>query len=244
MSNIQKYEPKPLPKLDELYGDIEVSSKQNDLNRLLNQPPNPKWLKPHPTATKKVNGRDAPIDYLPIERVEFLLTTIFIEWSVDVKSVQTIANSVVVVVRLGVVNPITGQWQYNDGVGAAPINTKKGAAATDFGLVLHSSVQTAAPAAETYAIKDAAEKFGKIFGKDINRADEINYLQTLDSKFSKPATKEAIPDELKEVIAISDMENLTNIYKNNQEYHTNPEFMQLLTARKRELNANKNKQPA
>lgn len=31
------------------------------------------------------------------------------------------------------------------------------------------------PAAESYAIKDAAEKIGKLFGKDMNRADQINY---------------------------------------------------------------------
>lgn len=244
MSNIQKYEPKPLPKLDDLYGDIELVGKQNDLNKLLNQPPLPAWLKPHPTATRKVDGKNVPILYLPIERVEFLLTSIFIEWTVEVKTVQTIANSVVVTVRLGVVNPISGQWQYNDGVGAAPINTKAGAAATDFGQVLHSSVQTAAPAAESYAIKDAAEKFGKIFGKDMNRADEINYVNALDQKFNKQANKEEIPDELKEVIAVSDLPNLTNIYKSNPEYHTNPEFMKLLTARKKELNGNKDKQPA
>jgi hypothetical protein len=33
----------------------------------------------------------------------------------------------------------------------------------------------AAPAAESYAVKDAAEKIGKIFGKDLNRKDEIIY---------------------------------------------------------------------
>ena len=31
------------------------------------------------------------------------------------------------------------------------------------------------PAAESYALKDAAEKIGTIFGGDLNRKDEINF---------------------------------------------------------------------
>ena len=33
----------------------------------------------------------------------------------------------------------------------------------------------AAPSAESFAIKDAAEKLGKIFGKDLNRKDAMAY---------------------------------------------------------------------
>jgi hypothetical protein len=33
----------------------------------------------------------------------------------------------------------------------------------------------AAPAAESFAVKDAAEKIGKLFGRDLNRADQILY---------------------------------------------------------------------
>ena len=49
------------------------------------------------------------------------------------------------------------------------------------------SVMKAAPAAESYAIKDAAEKIGKLFGKDLNRADKIMYdsLLTLVKKDDK-----------------------------------------------------------
>ncbi|MCK5612897.1 hypothetical protein KAR91_64080, partial [Candidatus Pacearchaeota archaeon] len=58
---------------------------------------------------------------------------------------------------------------------AAPIQTDKDAAATDFSKVKTDAVMKAAPAAESYAIKDAAEKIGKLFGKDLNRADGIAY---------------------------------------------------------------------
>jgi hypothetical protein len=40
----------------------------------------------------------------------------------------------------------------------------------------------AAPAAESYALKDAAEKLGRIFGKDINRKDTIDITPSLQNK--------------------------------------------------------------
>jgi hypothetical protein len=43
----------------------------------------------------------------------------------------------------------------------------------------------AAPAAKSYAVKDAAEQIGAIFGKNLNRADKANY----DSLAENPALK-------------------------------------------------------
>jgi hypothetical protein len=75
-----------------------------------------------------------------------------------------------------------------DGIGAAPIQTDKGAGATDWNAVKTDGVQKAAPAAETYAVKDAAEKFGKIFGRDVSRKGSMNYTDLL--------KKSAFNDEL------------------------------------------------
>lgn len=217
-----------LPKLEELYGDIELASKFNDLNKLLNAPPKAEWIKIHPMTNTK---------YIPIERVEYLLTTIYLKWKKKIKSVQMIANSVVVTVRLYVLDPVTGDWDWQEGVGAAPIKTKKGAAATDFSQVLDSAVQTGAPAAESYALKDAAEGFGKIFGKDLNRKDEINYQDMQDSKFKDNGAKVTeVPEELVDVIEFTDtIEKLTEIYNKNAEFHSIPSFMRILSARKAEI---------
>lgn len=216
-----------LPKIEELYGDIELASKHNDLNRLLNCQPKPEWI-----FENKFAGNSK---YIKVGTIEYLLTSIFIKWRVEVRSIQVIANSVVATVRLFVLDPVTNEWDWQDGVGASPIQTKAGAPATDFSQVNTSAVQMAAPAAETYAFKDAAEKFGRLFGKDLNRKDEMNYEDTLQKRFI-PKEVNIIPEELKFSISEADAENLGNIYKSNQEYHTNPEFMQLLNARKKELN--------
>lgn len=230
MSNITKYEKRPLPKIEDLYKDLETSSKQNELNKLLNYDPKPEWIKQNKFANNS--------NYIPVGVIEYLLTSIFIKWRVEVKQVQVIANSVQVTIRLYVLDPISGEWDWQDGIGASPIQTKQGAAATDFSQVNTSAVQMAAPAAESYAFKDAAEKFGKLFGKDINRQNEsVNYSQMMDSRFGGKQVIE-IPKDLLIIIAeTKEKEKLFDeIYKNNTEYHNNPKFMQLLNQRKTELN--------
>lgn len=169
---------KNLPTLTELYsGELDIKKKQNELNVLLNQPPREDWVKKHPFA--------ANVKYLPIERVEFLLTMLFLDWRVEVKNIMVIANSVVVTIRLHYQNIINNEWSWQDGIGACPIQTEKGAGAMDWNKTNNDAVMKAAPAAESYAIKDAAEKLGKIFGKDLNRKDVIGYESLLKSGISK-----------------------------------------------------------
>lgn len=157
-----------LPTYEELVsGDLPAKNEQNKLNLLLNCDPSEKWLKKHPLAKN--------VKYMPIEITEWLLTRLFLKWNVEVRNVQVIANSVVVTVRLHYQDILSNEMLWQDGLGAAPIQTKSGAAATDWNMVLTDAVMKAAPAAETYAVKDAAEKIGKIFGKDMNRADKIAY---------------------------------------------------------------------
>jgi hypothetical protein len=176
-----------LPALKDIYnGDLELKGAQNKLNILLNQPPNPKWIKDHPFAKN--------VKYIPIERVEYLLTRLFIKWRVEVKSVQTVANSCVVTIRLHYQNIEDNEWGWQDGVGAAPIQTEKDAGAMEWDKVRSDSVMKSAPAAESYAIKDAAEKLGKIFGKDLNRKNGETYdflEQTFAEKVTEKRNKQA-----------------------------------------------------
>jgi hypothetical protein len=160
-----------LPTLQEIYNEDIKIVEQSKLNLILNAEPRQEWVKTHPFVKN--------LKYLPIERIEYLLTMIFSKWSVEVKSTQLIANSIVVTVRLYVQNPITGEMDYQDGIGAMPIQVQKGQGATNFEKMNSSAIQIGAPAAESYAIKDAAEKFGRIFGKDLNRKDFIVYTDRL-----------------------------------------------------------------
>ena len=171
-----------IPSLSELVKDTEMSLKENALMVILNQEPPKEWLKDHPM----IPG----YRYLPIERVEYLLTRIFGKWWVEIKNVQQVANSMVVTVRVHVINPLTGEVDWQDGVGAQSIQTDKGAGAMDWNAAKADGVQKAVPSAETYAIKDACDKFGKIFGKDVSRKNQINYNKLLKIKEENPLKTE------------------------------------------------------
>lgn len=161
-----------LPTLAELYSDKEGTIEQSKLNIILNAEPKKEWIKPNP--------KNKDLKYIPIEKVEYLLTMIFGLWEVEIKDVKILANSVVVTVRLRVKNPLNqSEWLYQDGVGAQPIQIKAGSGATEFDKMNTFAIQIGAPAAESYAVKDAAEKFGKIFGKDLNRKDEMGYVDRM-----------------------------------------------------------------
>lgn len=192
--NIAKLKPKEerkLPSIADLYADESLAplARSSAFQVLLNQPPAPQWVKKHPIIKKEVvddhgNKQSVPLEYIPVERIEWLLTNIFIKTRVEVKSVQLIANSVCVSVRLHYFDHIEKEWSWQDGVGAAPLQTDKGAGATDFNAIKSGAVQMSAPAAESYAVKDAAEKIGKLFGKDLNRKDIISYDSLVD-KYAK-----------------------------------------------------------
>jgi len=184
-------EKKNLPTIKEIHsGDLSGAKDQSKLNQLLNNPPEQKWIKDHPIAKG--------VKYIPIERIEYLLTAVFLKWWIEVQEFKLIANSVSVHVRLFYIDPINGVPMHQDGLGAAPLQTDKDAGAIEFDHIKNDAVMKALPAAESYAIKDAAEKIGKLFGKDLNRADQILY-DSLGSKFD-PDPLDKVKQELKEAL--------------------------------------------
>lgn len=183
---------KELPKLEELHYDITVAYKNDSFKLLLNQPPVATWVKKNPFVKDK-DGNNA--DYLPINKVEYLLDRIFQEWRVEIKNVQQVFNSVVTTIRLHYKNPTTGEWQYHDGVGACQVQTKAGASPAELDKINNNAVQMAAPASKSYAIKDAAEHLGSLFGRDLNRKDLLpfagSYAAAVDKNEALKAAAEA-----------------------------------------------------
>ena len=146
---------------------IEEIKDSARLKFILNSTVNTKWLKTHPTAKN--------VKYLPIDKIEILLDMIFQEWRIEILNISQLAQSVCVTVRVHYKNPITGEWSFHDGVGASPLQTNAGKSAADLANIKNNAVQLAAPAAKSYAIKDAVEHLGKMFGRDINRSDTVGY---------------------------------------------------------------------
>jgi hypothetical protein len=201
---------KKLPTLTDLYDDTALVDKQNQLNIILNAEPKKEWIKDHPFVKN--------LKYLPIERVEYLLTMIFTKWRVEVKEVKILANSIVTTVRVFVQDPITREWDWQDGVGAMPIQVAKGSGATEFDKMNSSAVQIGSPASESFAIKDACEKFGRIFGKDLNRKDNISYdrlyqMIGLNETVNNPSLTEEIRKEVEATTTLEQLKEVSNKHK-------------------------------
>ena len=156
-----------LPKIQDLYNDRGLAKAQDTFVTLMNQPPKAEWVKVHPF----IKG----YKYLPIERVEFLLKTIFKQYRIEVTGQGTAFNGVWVTVRVHYKDPISGEWSYHDGIGASQIQTKKGASAADMANINNNAVGLAFPMAKTEALKNACKSFGKLFGSDLNKSDDIAY---------------------------------------------------------------------
>ena len=87
----------------------------------------------------------------------------------------------------------------------------------DWNAAKSTGVQISVPAAETYAIKDAAEKFGKIFGKDLSRKDSMSYDSLL--KRQDTITKEELSELLdikRDSLSVPDLKDANRIISKNE----------------------------
>lgn len=160
-----------LPKIQDLYSDKLQVQKQDLFMSLMNQEPKIEWVKTHPF----IKG----YRYLPIERVEFLLKTIFKNYKIEITGQGQSFNGVWVTVRVHYQHPITGDWSFHDGIGAAQLQTSKGTSPADLANINNGALSMAFPNAKTIAIKDAVDHFGKLFGSDLNRKELITYSADL-----------------------------------------------------------------
>ena len=167
MENTIAIQQNKLPTLADLTEDVELAFKNDQFNLLMNQPPPQSWVKTHPF----IKG----YNYLPIDKVEYLLKKIFKAYSIKITGQGTAFNGVWCTVRISVTNPLTGQTIEHDGIGAAQLQTKRDTSPADLANINNGALSMAFPIAKTLAIKDAADNFGKIFGSDLNRKDVVAF---------------------------------------------------------------------
>lgn len=201
-----------LPTLKELNTDVKRAFKNDQLNYLLNQDPPKKFVKDFP-AEMRISG-----SYLPIDKVEFLLTRIFQQWKVEILDCGTAFQSCFVTIRLHYLSPATNEWSYHDGIGASPVQTDAGKSAADLSAIKSRAVQIAFPIAKSLAIKDAADHLGRLFGRDINRKDPIAFS----GAYYQPETitKEDLSElyeKHKDKLSPSDRQNYERIILNSEE---------------------------
>ena len=199
---------KPVPTIQDLV-DPDKLHKHDQLKMLLNQNPPKQWIKTNKYANNS--------EYLSIEKIEYLLDKIFQEWKVEVLEYRTLFNSISVSVRLHYVNPLTGQWMFHDGVGAKELQTiaASGPLKQDFTNINKGAVEMALPIAKTAAIKDAADHLGKLFGRDLNREDTLEYKQTYqrpEDSIVKAIQSATTESQLRQLKDYCDTENLLQLW--------------------------------
>lgn len=212
-----------IPKLADLTQNVELAWKTDSLNFLLTQQPPADWVKEHPY----IRG----YKYLPIDKVEHLLRKIFKSYKIEVIKTGMLMNAVEVTVRVHYVDPITGDWLFQDGVAAQELQTQKdsGNLKLDMSNVNRGAVTMALPIAKTMAVKDACDHFGDLFGANLNRKDVLSFMPDknldVDSQLEElkelyELKKQAIPlDQLPHVKrVIEDKE--TKSYKKTFNYLT------------------------
>jgi hypothetical protein len=204
-----------LPTIAELFNDnLEEAYKNEQLNLLLNQAPPAAWVKKHPYI-KDYN-------YLPIDKIEYLLRRVFKQYKIEVLREGTSFNGVYVVVRVHYLNPITNEMCYHDGIGAQQLQTKQGASAADLANINNGALSMAFPIAKTIAIKDACDHFGTLFGANLNRKDTVAYTpdkSVIDAKEQRVLalinTSKKVDDlmSIKEIIPVALQDEFNNKLK-------------------------------
>lgn len=149
------------------------------------------WKKQHPMAKN--------VQYIPIDKIEHLLDTLFLDWKIEVLNVMQLAQSIAVTVRVHYQNPVTKEWSFHDGVGATPIQTQKGASAADLSKINTNAIQLGLPAAKSYAIKDATDHIGNIFGRNMNRAETIEYQAIYTQKEAEEKQTQSNQDNVEKI---------------------------------------------
>lgn len=200
-----------LPVLSELAASPKEAFKNDEFKLLLNQNPPKAWMKKHPIAKKKVTKQvikdgkkelkevEVPSEFIPIDKVELLLDRIFQEWKIEVLREGVMFNSVYCTVRVHYKNPINGQWYWHDGVGAKDVQKDAGSELSA-STIKASAVMMALPSAKSYAIKDACEHLGKLFGRDINRRDTIEFSGAYSAKPTPPKSEEKEEERMKALL--------------------------------------------
>jgi len=198
-----------LPAIKDLYSNREIALKNDEFTVLMNQDPAKEWIKVHPF----IKG----YNYIPIERIEFLLKTIFKKYRIEILREGTSFNGVYVVVRVHYLHPVTNDMEFHDGIGAIELQTKKGTSPADLSNINNGALGMAYPIAKSRAVKDACDHFGKLFGSDLNRKDTMNY--TFDLTLQELTPDHPNWDKCKSAIdsGVYSIENIKEKYDINQE---------------------------
>ncbi len=201
-----------LKKVEELVRKAEDINGLQNFTSLLNKPPDPKKVQINKLANNS--------KYLPISSVQAKLDQLFFGlWETKNFKWERIANEIVGSLELSVYHPVIKQWVTKNGAGATVIQQVKDTPINEIGTHKHKNTLVKDfPHMEAECIKNAAKKFGKAFGRDLNRDFEDLYVPLVNMDPPPDINEEEIKK------AISNLESDKEYVKY---YNDNKKFMKV-----------------
>lgn len=162
-----------IPTFAELQQNSEEAYAYDEFLKLVHTSPPAEWVKDHDQLKIKVRGQWVAYKYLPIDKVEFMLHRIFGAngWKREILREGIMFNAMYVTIRLWYKIPKTNEWLFHDGIGAQGVQVDKGESAANMAAIKSDAIQKGLPSAASYALGNAAEKIGEIFGANLNKID-------------------------------------------------------------------------
>lgn len=175
------------------------------------------------------------IKFVPVGSIERMLDELFSGlYNIEIREVKIVANEIVIHARIQYYHPVAGVWLHRDGIGAVQIRWTRGIDITDMNGKLKNALVADAPHAYAEAIKNAAKKIGKMFGRSLNRDDDYSDYQSVDDFLEEFDSVER--QKIDELVSIAETKDqLTAIWKGYPKFQKYIEFKQMILKRRKEL---------
>lgn len=181
--------------------DRELARELSSFLERLNVSPPPKEVQ----MNKYADGSR----YLPISFVQMNLDELFFGlWSWEITDVKVVANEILVWGNLKALHPVSNTWITRSGTGAAMIQQKSGSAIDDISAKIKNTISKDLPHAEAEALKNAAKKLGRRFGRDLNRGFADDFVPPIDAIEADEEFREEVEQRLKDCSTIAQLKNL------------------------------------
>jgi hypothetical protein len=200
-----------------LLSNPENAYAEHSVKMLCAMNPHSSWIKKNPYANNS--------EYLPIDKIEYLLDSLYKEWQIEIRNVMQTDTSATVAIRLHYQNRKTDEWLFHDGVASEPykrysetqeekatfsqlmrlIGEEKDIAKRvkmqkeyyelrNLRPIKEDAEKAAFQIAKSAAIKDATDHLGKLFGRDLNRKNTIEFAMDSEPQpEAKPYPKQTAP---------------------------------------------------
>lgn len=188
--------------------------------------------------TIKINKAAKNSKYIPISVVENQLDEIFFgAWEIKDFNYQVVANEIIGSLQLRFFHPVFKTWIERTGCASVQIQMKSKDNGGDGDITnvknkITNTLEKDFPHLKAECVKNAARSIGKIFGRDLNRDFEDEYMPLID----QIEAQEWINDISKKLRICTSNEDLQMLYEVlEDDQRQNKSIVKMFTNRKNQL---------